>query len=152
MEFTPDTWIALAALIVSVSAIVFSWATSWRLNRLQAQVAAAVLRKHEAEEEWSRHAAVRVRLQKDPDQFVVSNGGGADAKNVELQVSRPDGGTDPIEQARRRGKLPIPRLLSGDEYAIGAFVLWDYELAFEVEVIWTDPDGTERREREILRP
>lgn len=151
MTFTPDTWIALAALLVSVGSVLFTWVTSRRLNRLQAEVAQAELRKHQEEEEWARHAAVRVRLQKDPDQFVVWNEGGAEARDVDLQIRRPDGESDPIEQARRYGKLPIPRLRPGDEYGIGAFVLGEHAITFEVKVTWIDPDGAECSDEESLR-
>jgi hypothetical protein len=152
MEFTADTWIALAALIVSVGAILFSWVTSRRLNRLQVEVAEAELRRHREDEEWSRRASVRVRLQRDPDQFVIWNDGGADASNVDLQVHCLEApNRDPVEQARRHRKLPIPRLRSGDKQGVGAFVLWDYTMTFQVVVKWTDPDGAERADEEILR-
>jgi PAS domain-containing protein len=149
IALSPEAWIALAALLVSFAFGLHSILTSQRLTRLQELVAEADLRVRREEEEWSRRARLRVRLEKAPDQIVLWNDGGSDAMNIRLQVRSRGSVKDPIERDARR-KLPLPRLRPDDPAIFSAFVLWEHGPVFDVEIRWQDPDGSEQCEEVTL--
>lgn len=148
-EWSPEAWIALASLLLSLLIGLHSILTSRRLTRLQELVAEADLRARKEEEAWNRRAHLRVQLEKAPDQIVLWNEGGSDATNIRLQVTSRGGVKNPIERDARR-KLPMPCLRPDHPVTFSAFVLWEYGPVFDVEIRWQDPDGSEQHEEVTL--
>jgi hypothetical protein len=145
MKFTADTWIALASVVVAVLSAIYTAVTSRRLTRLQVELAEYDLRERRATADLARRADLQLRLESGPDRFVLSNVGGAVARDVHLEVNRANGGPDPIELARRR-KLPLARLDPGEHCELGAAIYREYESApFECVITWRDPDGSRQR-------
>jgi hypothetical protein len=139
-----ETWIALAALVVSIATAVHAAFAARRLTRLQEWVAHYDLEAHRAAEAWAHKADLRVRLEKHPEGFLVWNAGGAAATGVRVQITATEGGRSPIERDAQR-KLPLARLDPEEECPLIAAIYWDYDTAFDVVLTWQDPDGSERR-------
>lgn len=149
MKFTVETLIALVALLFSVVFGIHSMYTARRQTRLQERLAEHELRTHQEALDHSQRADLQVRLERDPDRIVLMNCGGAAARDVHLDVKSANTAPNPIGPHDVR-RLPLARLGPDDECPFSAFVLWDYNPAFEIVIQWRDPDGTERRTERTL--
>jgi hypothetical protein len=151
-----DTTIALGAFLVAALAGLHSVRTAQKQGKMQEEqldiqrkLAAYDLRDHEAAEERSKRAEIRVILERDPDRFILTNVGQARALDVRLHVEAFEY-KGAILEAELRRKLPISVLDPGTEVTFGALVAWQHSPAFNVRVTWSDSDGSPREFETVL--
>ena len=138
---TTENWIDVAALTVSFVALAVS---IYALRAVRYDI-----RAHKRNEEALARADLRLRLERHPDRVVVRNHGGAEAKDVHLQVVA-RGRTNPVITQHAQRKLPLPRLGSEEECAFDALVFWEAETMFDAVVTWRDPNGKTQKVEQPL--
>lgn len=140
MTMTVDTVLATVALISSWFWGTQGWLTAKKLRDLQIELAEKDLNARRIAEQATRQGAIRVDLTKGPDTLVVTNDGQGIASDVWIDVTGRDG-NNPVGQSIE-GRLPIQHIHPGESRTFSAYVLWEFRPVFDVEVRWTNPDGT----------
>ena len=140
----------ILTLLISILAAIVSTVSLVRTRKIAAQqielekVTAALSKKQlekiiESEEEAST-AFIEVSLHSygTNNQLVITNTGGAEAKNISIKIL---GDYDPTEKGDFESKIPIKSLRPGNSVSLLAASEYGTPSSFDIEVTWENPDG-----------
>lgn len=139
--------------VISLAALGLAWWSfrrSGRLTSLQTRIADLELKNRERVEAAREKADVRARLSGNDVmgyRVIVENASsGAGASQINIRFLE----NDPIPDAEREEKLPIPELGPGERCPLVAGISKDCAPPFKIVLTWTDADGRPQRREKIL--
>ena len=146
---SPDTLIALGALLVATLSALGTLHLSRRQAKLEGELGRFQLKELKARDADRARARIVCRFRRIDDRLIITNAGGGQARDVDVRLDCPDGRSAfPGKQYERL--FPIAVLEPGVEAL--AIVVFTSGCCPPLDAVvrWLDPDGTQREEQMLV--
>jgi len=119
------------------------------LERITAELSAKQLEMLQAREAALSKAQIDVDLEGygSDYNFIISNVGGAEARNVTFKI---EGEDDPVVSSEYKDKIPIPSLRPGKSVQLMAALHSGSTFKYKVLVSWQNPDASTEQDEFFL--
>lgn len=145
-----DTLIALGAFLVAGLSALGTYQLSRRQTKIEEELGQLQLKELQARDADRATARILCKYRREDMRLLVTNTGGGQARNVEVELDCPNGGRSAFPDSVLNEFFPIAVIDPEDYVPIIVSFAGGCTPPLEAVVRWLDPDGTQREEQVLV--